>query len=151
MTVIDALYSYFKTAPALANVRLDIDCLQRDPAKFSLDSIPGERIVKKYIDGSSVRRQLFTISSRSPYGPDLDQQAENLEVFGDLEDWLDDQEQLGILPNLGDRRKARSLRVTSSAYPIEVDEGQGTSTARYQIQFELTYLQNIQYQEDNPK
>lgn len=148
MTVIEALHSYFKTSPALADVRLDIDCLQRDPAKFSLDSIPGERILKKYIDGSSVRRQLFTISSRTPYGPDLAQQTTNLDTFGELEDWLDSQEQLGILPPLGNNRKARSLRVTSSAYPIEVDEGQGVSTARYQIQLELIYLQNIEYQED---
>lgn len=150
MTVIEALHSYFKTSPALADVRLDIDCLQRDHEKFSLDSVPGERIVKKYMDGSSVRRQLFTISSRAPYGPDLDQQADNLEIFGELEDWLDDQGQLGLLPNLGDRRRARSLRVTSSAYPIEVDEGQGVPTARYQIQLELIYLQN-KYQEENPK
>ena len=147
MTVMEALHSYFKTAPVFANQRLDIDCLQSDPDKFSLDSVPSERIVKRYLDGGSVRRQLCTISSRANYGPDLNQQKNNLKFFDDLEDWMDGQEQLGILPPLGSGRKARSLRVTGTAYPIEADEGQGTATARYQIQLELIYYQKM-IQED---
>lgn len=143
MTVIEALHNYFRTSPVFHGQRLDIDCLQSDPEKFSLDSIPGERTVKKYMDGSSVRRQLFTISSRAAYGPDLTQQKDNLRFFSDLEAWIDEREALGLLPQLGPRRSARSLRVTSTAYPIEVDEGQGTSTARYQIQLELIYLQEM--------
>ena len=143
MTIIEALHNYFRTAPVFDGQRLDIDCLQSDPEKFSLDSIPGERTVKKYMDGSSVRRQLFTISSRAAYGPDLTQQKDNLRFFSDLEAWIDEREVLGLLPQLGPRRSARSLRVTSTAYPIEVDEGQGTSTARYQIQLELIYLQEM--------
>ncbi len=143
MTVMEALHSYFKTAPVFANQRLDIDCLQSDPDKFSLDCVPGERIVKRYLDGGTVRRQLFTVSSRADFGPDINQQKENLQVFETLETWLDAQDALGILPPLGEKRRARSLRVLSTAYPIEVDEGSVGGLARYQIQMELIYLQEV--------
>ena len=143
MTIIDNLYDYIKTCPALAEVRLDIDCLQSEPEHYSLDSVAGERIVKQYLDGSTVRRQLFTVSSRANFGPDLNQQKENLEVFAALESWLDTQEALGVLPLLGAKQRARSLHVLSTAYPIEVDEGSVGGLARYQIQMELIYLQEV--------
>ncbi len=148
MTVIESLHQFFLTAPVLEGQRLDIDCLQSDPDKFSLDSVPAERILKQYIDGSSVRRQLFTISSRANYGPDLNQQKENLRIFEELESWVDEQIMLGVLPDLGEGRTARSLRISSTAYPMEANEGQRGGTARYQMQFELIYLQKIEYQED---
>lgn len=149
MTVIESLHRFFLTAPVLEGQRLDIDCLQSDPDKFSLDSVPAERTLKQYMDGSTVRRQLFTISSRANYGPDLNQQKENLRIFEELESWIDQQIMSGVLPYLGEEsRTARSLRISSTAYPMEANEGQGGGTARYQMQFELIYLQNIEYQED---
>lgn len=148
MTVIESLHHFFLTAPVLEGQRLDIDCLQSDPDKFSLDSVPAERTLKQYMDGSSVRRQLFTISSRASFGPDLVQQKENLRIFEELENWVDQQIMSGVLPDLGECRKARSLRISSTAYPMEANEGKGGGTARYQMQFELIYLQNIEYQED---
>lgn len=143
MTVMDSLHSYLKTCPAFTGKRLDIDCLRSKPESFSLDCVPGERIVKRYLDGGTVRRQLFTVSSRADFGPDLNQQKENLQVFETLETWLDSQGALGILPPLGEKRRARTLRVLSTAYPIEVDEGSVGGLARYQIQMELIYLQEV--------
>lgn len=142
MTVIDSLYDWLKTCSLFEEKRLDIDCLQSDSNHYSLDAVPCERIVKRYLDGSSVRRQLFTISSRAPFGPDITTQSENLQFFDDLESWLEEQAERGLLPDLGENRRARSLTVLSSSYPVEADEGQGGGTARYQIQLELIYLQN---------
>lgn len=143
MSVIDSLHSYFKTFPGFLARRLDIDCLDKDPDSYSLDCEPTERVIKRYMDGGSVRRQLFTISSRVCYGPDLTQQQENVHFFETLEDWLLSQERSGVLPDLGMKRRARSLEVISSAYPIEANDGEGGTTARYQIQMELIYLQEV--------
>ena len=143
MTVMDSLHSYLKTCPAFTGKRLDIDCLRSKPDSFSLDCVQVERIVQRYLDGGTVRRQLFTVSSRAEFGPDIKQQKENLAVFDALESWLDAQDALGILPPLGETRKARSLRVLSTAYPVEVDEDSTGALARYQIQMELIYLQEV--------
>lgn len=143
MTIIEHLRQYFLTCPVFEGKRLNIDCLTSDPGSYSIDSVPTERIQKRYMDGSTVRRQLFTISSRAYYGPDLHQQRENIGLFEALESWLDEQDALGLLPPLGSKRRARSLNVLSSAYPIDVEDGDQGSTARYQIQFELIYLQEV--------
>ena len=143
MNIIEALRQYFLTSPVFTGQRLDIDCLASDPESYSIDSVPSERIVQRYCDGSTVRRQLFTISSRAAYGPDLTQQRGNIDLFEGLEEWLDQQDALGLLPPLGDGRRARSVKVLSSAYPIEVEDGDQGSTARYQIQLEFIYLQEV--------
>lgn len=141
MTITKHLQEYFLTFPGLAGKRLDIDCLAPNDGAYSLDSIPTETIVKRYIDGSAVKRHLFVISSRCFYSNDLQQQEENLAFFEDLSDWLFREEALGHVPNLGEKRTARKISVLSSAYPISVDDG--GETARYQIQLELIYLQEV--------
>lgn len=141
MTVMEHLRKYFMTFPGLAGERLDIDCLRSQPDSYSIDSVPTQSVTQRYLDGSTVRCCLFTISGRMQYGPDLQHQRENLEFFSALECWLSEQEMFLRLPDLGEGRTARSLEVTSSAYPCIVDEDEGT--ARYQIQLRLIYLQEV--------
>ena len=97
--------------------------------------------MKRYIDGTAVKRHLFVISSRCFYGSDLQQQEDNIAFFEALTDWLEAQENTGVLPDLGEKKKARKITVLSSAYPLIVDDG--GQTARYQIQLELIYLQEV--------
>lgn len=139
MTVMQHLRQYFMEFPGLQEHRLDIDCLQSQPESFSIDSVPSESVVQRYLDGSVVKRLLFTISSRMYYSSNLTGQEENLKFFEDLENWVTRNDLLMILPDLGEKRKARSLEVTLSGYPYTVNEDEGL--ARYQIQFRLIYLQ----------
>lgn len=141
MTVIEYLRKYFMNFPRLQGERLDIDCLRSQEGSYSIDSEPGESVSQRYLDGSAVRRFLFTISGRMYYGSDIANQAENLAFFEELEAWLSQRELLLDLPDLGEKRTARSLEVLSSAYPIVVDEEKGS--ARYQIQMRLTYFQEV--------
>lgn len=140
MTVIECLRKFFLNFPRLQGERLDIDCLRSQEGSYSIDSEPGD-VAQRYLDGSTVRRFPFTISGRMYYGSDIANQAENLEFFEELEAWLSQKELLLDLPDLGEKRAARSLEVLSSAYPFIVDEDQGL--ARYQIQLRLTYLQEV--------
>lgn len=141
MTVIECLRKFFLSFQRLQGERLDIDCLRSKEGSYSIDSEPGESVSQRYLDGSTVRRFLFTISGRMYYGSDIANQAENLAFFEELEAWLSQRELLLDLPDLGEKRTARSLEVLSSAYPIVVDEEKGS--ARYQIQMRLTYLQEV--------
>ena len=75
------------------------------------------------------------------YMPELKNQRENMAFFENLETWLTRQDMFMRLPELGEKRKARSLEVTSSAYPFIVNEDE--RTARYQIQLRLIYLQEV--------
>lgn len=141
MTLIEHIKNYFMTCPALEGKRIDIDCLAADPDSISIDSQPSERIVKRYLDGSAVCKYSFTLSSRMYYSSDLKQQAENIDFFEQITEWLMEEALLFRLPELGEKRIARTLSVLGSAYPILVSEELGL--ARYQIQLELIYLQEV--------
>lgn len=142
-SIIECLRQYFSQAPGLAGKRIDIDCLRSKPDSYSIDCVPTERVVQRYVDGSTVRRQLFTISSRAAYGPNIAQQRGNVETFEELEAWLMLQDAVGTYPNLGEKRHTRALEILSSAYPIEADDGDQGSIARYQIQLGITYYQEV--------
>ena len=141
MTVTKSLQQYFLTFPGLSGKRLNIDCLTAKTDSYSIDSVPSETVMKRYIDGTAVKRHLFVISSRCFYSSDQQQQEENIAFFDALSEWLEEQEILGLLPDLGEKKTARKITVLSSAYPLIVDDG--GETARYQIQLELIYLQEV--------
>ena len=75
------------------------------------------------------------------YSSDLKQQAENIDFFEQITEWLMEEALFFRLPELGEKKKARTLSVLGSAYPILVSEELGL--ARYQIQLELIYLQEV--------
>lgn len=141
MTIFEALRQYFMQFPELQKERLDINCLQSKPESYSIDSVPSESVITRYIDGSTVRRCLFTISSRRYHCSDLKNQNANMAFFEKLEIWLDKKNLFMQFPDLGEKRTVRALEVTQSAYPFILDEN--GETARYQIQMRLTYLQEV--------
>ena len=141
MTIIEALRQYFRQYPGLKEERLDINCLQSKTDSYSIDSVPGESVLTRYLDGSTVRRCLFTISGRMYHSEDLKNQDNNMAFFEELETWLENQILFMKLPELGAKRTARSLEVTLSGHPYILDET--GETARYQIQMRLTYLQEV--------
>ena len=53
MSMIQAVWDYFSTCPLLENQRiLGVDRLGVDPIEYTIDILPGEQIVKRYVDGS---------------------------------------------------------------------------------------------------
>lgn len=140
MTLIQHMADYLKAFPMLKGERIDIDCLATEEGSFCLYSEPGETVIHRYLDGSSVRRKLFTFAGRRFYGTNLQVQAGNAAFFEDLESWLLRQEQLSLLPKLGEQRRARELTVFSSGAPVYVDDD---GTAQYQMQLQLIYLQEV--------
>ena len=53
MSMIQAVWDYFSTCPLLENQRiLGVDRLGVDPIEYTIDILPGEQIVKRYVDGT---------------------------------------------------------------------------------------------------
>lgn len=138
MTIIDGVRAWLKTYAGLADGRLNVDFLPEDAKTYSVDSVPTREIVKKYLDGSSVRQFLFCISSREFYGDNISQNVDNHAFYEDLSAWLEEQSRKRSFPNIGEGRVVRSIEISSTAYPFVVDDH---GTARYQLQLNLTYFQ----------
>ena len=142
MSMIQAVWDYFSTCPLLENQRiLGVDRLGVDPIEYTIDILPGEHIVKRYVDGSSIRQIELTLSSRAPYGLDVILKIQNSEFFEKFADLVEQNDDAGIYPDFGKWKTVRSIQVISSGYAVEVTE----KTSRYQIQLRITYLQSWRY------
>ena len=145
MTVMEALREYIKTCPILDGKRLNVDFLPEAAASCSVDAAPVNPVVKRYIDGSSLRQFSFVLASRALYGEELRQQLDNLGLFEDFSDWLDRKNRARDFPDLGTGRRVTKLEVTTSGYVF----APGVNAARYQIQCRMLYEQAADYEKEN--
>lgn len=138
MTIIDGVRAWLKTYEGLADGRLSVDFLPEEAKSYSVDTVPTAEIVKRYLDGSSIRQFLFCVSSREFYSDNITQNVDNQAFYEGLAAWLERKSKLRQFPNIGTGRTVRSIEISSTAYPFVVDEH---GTARYQLQLKLTYFQ----------
>lgn len=138
MTLIKAIYAWLEQFPGLSGGVMHLDFLPPEARSYSVDSVPTEPVLQQYLDGSSRRQLLFTISSREFYGPDVGRQDQSLSFFEELGEWVETQNLRRILPMLGAGKQCLSTEMLSTAYPLAVSPD---GMARYQVQMKLTYLQ----------
>lgn len=136
-TIMEIVLNWLRVYPGLSG-RLDVDFLDDDADTYSVDSIPCEAILKRYVDGSTRRQFQFAISSRRFYEQNIAQNLENLQFFEDLTKWVESKAAARELPEMDGGRTAQAIVVTSSAYPFVITEN---GMARYQIQLRLEYFQ----------
>lgn len=141
MTVIEAVRDWLKECPLLDGGKLNVDFLPAEEATYSVDVTPVPPVVKNYIDGTSLRQFAFTFSTRTYYGSLIRQQLDNLSFFEDFAEWLEEKNRKRDFPQLGEDRTGQKIEVTTSGYVF----AQGTSTARYQIQCRLIYIQERKF------
>lgn len=137
MTVMESVRAWLRTYPGLTG-RLDVDFLDEAADTYSVDTIPGEEIVKRYRDGSTVKQFQFAVSSRRSYDQNIKQNLSNLEFFEGLTAWVEEKARARELPKMDGNRTAQRIIVTSTAYPFIVTED---GKARYQLQMRLEYYQ----------
>lgn len=134
--IIDSVRNFIRTCP-LIDSKVNIDYLGVDVGEFSIETVPAEPIIKKYVDGGSIRQHLFVLASRNTYSPDVVDQMENIGFFEKFQDWLEAQVKAGNLPELGDGKNALNIEVTSGGYLFDSDSDQ----AKYHMQCRLVYSQ----------
>ena len=137
MTVMENVRAWLRTYPGLDG-RLDVDFLDDAADTYSVDTIPCEEVIKRYMDGSKMKQFQFAVSSRRFYDQNITQNLGNLEFFEGLTAWVEQKAQARELPEMDGNRVAQKIIVTSTAYPFVVSED---GKARYQLQMRLEYFQ----------
>ena len=137
MTVMQSVQKWLKTYSKLSG-RLDVDFLDENADTYSVDTIPCEEIIKRYMDGGTVKQFQFAVSSRRFYEQNIKQNLSNLQFFEDLTAWVESKARSRQLPTMDKGRTAQKIVVTSTAYPFSISED---GKARYQIQMRLEYYQ----------
>ena len=132
-TIIEALYDWFDRSKALnADIPLQVDYLDENEPSYSIQIIPCTPTLRHYADGSEKRQYLFVFAMRAPYGESSAVNMRNLAFFERLEQWIGTS-----TPDLPEGYTAQRVSVLSSGYQMT----NGERTAHYQIQCQLTYIQ----------
>lgn len=135
-SIIDALEKYFIGCELLKDGALRVDYLGEKPVEYTIEVLPCDPVVKRYLGGSTVRKYLFAFGSREFYSQERLQNIQNSAFYELLADWVETRSMSGILPELPDGMEAQQLEVVSSGYLFD-----GSMTnARYQIQLRLLYF-----------
>lgn len=135
-SIIDALEKYFIGCELLKDGALRVDYLGEKPVEYTIEVLPCDPVVKRYLGGSTVRQYLFAFGSREFYSQERLQNIQNSAFYELLADWVEIRSMSGILPELPDGMEAQQLEVVSSGYLFD-----GSMTnARYQIQLRLLYF-----------
>ena len=135
-SIIDALEKYFIGCELLKDGALRVDYLGEKPVEYTIEVLPCDPVVKRYLGGSTVRQYLFAFGSREFYSQERLQNIQNSAFYERLADWVETKSMSGVLPELPDGLEAQQLEVVSSGYLFD-----GSMTnARYQIQLRLLYF-----------
>lgn len=135
-SIIDALEKYFIGCELLKDGALRVDYLGEKPVEYTIEVLPCDPVVKRYLGGSTVRQYLFAFGSREFYSQERLQNIQNSAFYERLADWVETRSMSGILPELPDGMEAQQLEVVSSGHLFD-----GSMTnARYQIQLRLLYF-----------
>lgn len=138
--IVESIREFIKDCPYLPEYyhSLNIDRLDEDVSSYSINAVPCEPIVKKFVNGSSIRQFEFHLVSTEAYSQEVLDQIVNSTFFEHFSDWLEKCTISGILPELsGEKRTAQSIEATTHGYVLDTSE----TTAQYAIQCRLTYHQ----------
>lgn len=138
--IIKALRDYIRTCPHLDTfnnaIKVNVNFLEPETDTYSIEEVPINPIVKKYVNGDSIRQYAFIFTSREPYGADVLQNIDNSGFYEKFADWVETQDDNEILPLLDNGLEPLSVEVTSTGYAFAVTD----DTAQFQIQLRLKYL-----------
>lgn len=136
--MVDELRAWLRSCPLIdSKDRFDVNYLGAEPVCYTVDEVPTTPIIKKYLDGSTLRQKVFVVASRDAYGANVLQNIANSGFWEQFTEWVETQNAHRQYPSMRDGQTPRKIEVTTSHYLFE----SGADTARYQIQMALTYYQ----------
>lgn len=138
--IIEALRNYIRTCPHLATfndaIKVNVNFLDANTDTYSIEEIPADPIIKKYVNGDSIRQYPFIFTSREPYGADILTNIDNSGFYEEFASWIENQNDTEIFPLLDKGLEPLEIKVTSTGYAFAVTE----DTAQFQIQLRLKYF-----------
>jgi len=107
------------------------------PTQYSIFPMPGDKIIETYVDGSSLREFPFSFQSVESTSDELTR-MDSIGFFEEFGQWLEDQSNLGVLPELPTGKTAVEIKATNWGFLYE--QGQSDSGI-YQISAKLIFEQ----------
>lgn len=137
--IIKEIRKYFLKCPLIdEHAKINVDFLGVDSVEYTIDPVPADSLIKKYVDGGKLKQYLFVFGSREYYGDDTLQNMDNSGFYQVFSEWIEEQNEIGNLPKLNGDKQALKIETLTSGYLFDASE----KNARYQIQLRLTYYED---------
>jgi len=115
--------------------QINADMLDNDIDNYSLDKIPTQSTVEKWIMGIEIHRDVFSFRSRVAYSQDVINNLSNIGFFEQFEEVIKSNNDKGVLPDIDGIEKIECLNCGTLNYA-------DTNTAVFDIQIQITYRTN---------
>ncbi len=135
-SIIEGLDAYFRACPLLEDGVFRVDALGSDPVEYALETGITTPVIRRYVDGSSVRQYQFNFNSREAYSMDRLLAIQNSRFYENLCNWVEEQSKAGNLPELPEGMEAQELTVLTPGFMLDAS----MECARYQVQLQLIYF-----------
>ena len=112
--------------------QINANMLSKDINNYSLDKIPTASKVKTWIDGTVIRRDVFSFRSRNAYSQDTIINLLNIGFFEKFENLIKSNNKKGVLPKING---IESIECLNSGTMISAT----TNTAEFDVQIQITY------------
>lgn len=130
----DYLFEVLSSITNNSNFQINADFLG-NKGDYSLDKIPTDTEVEKWISGIIRRRDLYSLRSRKPYSQDTINNLTNIGFFEEFERIIKSNNDKGNLPDINN---IQSIECLNCGTLNSVDGTQAT----FDIQIEITYIEN---------
>lgn len=112
--------------------QINANMLSNDINNYSLDKVPTESTIEKWVMGLEIHQDVFTFRSRVAYSQDVINNLENIGFFESFEELIKSNNDKGILPEIDGIESIECLNCGS----LTVND---TDTAVFNIQIQITY------------
>ena len=130
----DYLFGIINTLTTNRNYQISADYLGGID-DFSLDKIPTNTEVQKWIIGVVKRNEVYSFRSRKTYSQDTINNLTNIGFFEDFENKIKSNNDEGILPDIKNIESIECLNCGTLIYA-------GTNDATFDIQIQITYRES---------
>lgn len=112
--------------------KLNANFLDIEASNYSIDRIPVEPVVEKWINGDMRLREVYNLRSRTVYGQDVMDNLANIGFFEKLENKINSNNTKGIRPEGMEDIKCLNVGAMNIA---------DTNTAEFSIQIQIEYME----------
>lgn len=112
--------------------QINADMLTTDVNNYSIDKIPTESIIEKWITGDKICRDVYSFRSRNNYSQDVLNNLLNVGFFEVFEKKINDNNNKGILPSIDGIETIKCLNCGTM-------NNATTNTAEFDIQIQIEY------------
>ena len=126
------LFEILETLTEINNSQINADMLSNDIDNYSLDKIPTQSVVTRWVTGVEIHRDVFAFRSRKEYSQDTINNLKNIGFFEKFEDKIKSNNRKGILPDIDGIENIECLNCGTL-------NNADTNTAEFDIQIQITY------------